>query len=118
MKKIKKTIIYLNKTFPSIEENKIATYFKKTHIPILFLIANKAREIGISHKLFREWAYQFFLNYDTKKEYKKGCLSSFRKDKVQIRIDEMSKDFFEFIETNIKKLDSICMKVKDGTNGS
>lgn len=93
-----KTMEYLEKAFP---EQKKEKWLRKTHVPMVFLVAKDAEEQGISPEKFNEWFKEFAYNY-----YTPSCdyavdycgAGSVKKPKVIGRIETMRDHFKNFIE--------------------
>lgn len=73
---------------------------KKLHTPIIFLTAIKAKESGVSPKMYGDFIDNFFItNYRVESNYGKSCQAgSPKKENVEIRIREMDKALDGFIK--------------------
>lgn len=99
---VSKTAGYLSEAVPDKMRE-----MKKVHIPMVFMMAIKAQEKGILPEKFGGWVQSFFTRLKDKKHADYRSLATYRsatqsgtgkKDKVNIRLVEMEKDFLLNVE--------------------
>lgn len=86
------TTDYLGLAIPTYHK-----HMKKSHIPSVFITACTAREKGVEPELFRLWVDSFFKRYMGFQSYTFALIGSAKRTHVQARINEMGKDFNEFV---------------------
>lgn len=81
-------------------ETKEKTLFKPVHLPMLITTALNAMKAGATSFEFSQWFNSFSEKVKEKQTpYLNGCYDgTTSKEKVNIRIDEMQKDFSNFVE--------------------
>jgi hypothetical protein len=86
------TTEYLNEAFPVIKEKE--KELKKSSIPMVFVAAIKAMQMGIEPLKFGGWVQSFFKRQPAGSEYRKAARSgSAKKENVACRLEIMLKDF-------------------------
>ncbi|MGI6225689.1 MAG: GmrSD restriction endonuclease domain-containing protein [Peptococcales bacterium] len=87
------TTQYLNKALPVREK-----WLKKVHVPILFVIAQKAIEQDVRPEQFGGWVKEFLTSYRPGDRYGAACSAgSAKRDNVAKRIEIMSANYVQNI---------------------
>ncbi|WJJ55358.1 hypothetical protein QB910_000114 [Dabrowskivirus KKP3916] len=91
---VKSITHYLGEAVPYKE-----MFLKKVNLPMLYVMANKAIQMGIPAPKFGGWAQQFFEdNKSADTEYSKACANGTGKvEKVRARLQAMQKHFDEYV---------------------
>jgi len=96
IKVLENTISYLDEAFADTSSKD--KWLRKTHIPMVFLTAQKAMENSVDPSEFYDWYIEFaYTYYNPECEYAQFCgAGSVKKNKVYGRIDIMMKHFNEY----------------------
>lgn len=98
---VKKVLDYLDDVFDGVTSKE--KWLRKTHIPMVFLTAQKAIERGIDADTFYDWYSVFaYCYYNPECEYAQFCgAGSVKKFKVFGRIETMFNHFDQWVSENL-----------------